>query len=403
MLDALNSTRLKNRNRYLIFIILLILTLTSVSICILNKNNVPLAEGTILVLPVNAAGTTADVQWSPYAYMEQVVQNIYSSRHYTVLQVDDVIEVLKRASVAVGQTSTEDIQRIFKVSGATLIIESNLKMTAVTNELTYQVHRRSMIESGHFMGVNVQELFVQLSSLINQITDIKPVNQQMLDGATDFGSSQLDTPDMVQALARLQAGKLTQARTLLAHITDIAPSNIMAKRLLANILIDSREFTIASELLSQAIVQAEEMRSVRELARLRLSLANNLVGQNDVEQALPLLAMAKIDAAKVNDWLYLAYISELSGYVNQRLSRYAVAREQFKMAIKYHQKIHCPFGEVQSLNHLAELELLDRNYSQASRLTKQSLDIVTLRELADLREATLALHTKAENKLQRIR
>lgn len=90
--------------------------------------------------------------------------------------------------------------------------------------------------------------------------------------------------------------------------------------------IDSREFILAHELLTLAIEQVKTRGNMRDLARLRLSLANNFVGKNEIERALPLLSLARQDAAKVKDWLYLAYIFALAGHVNQRLNRYAATR-----------------------------------------------------------------------------
>ncbi|WP_112352231.1 hypothetical protein [Shewanella benthica] len=187
------------------------------------------------------------------------------------------------------------------------------------------------------------------------------------------------------------------------RVLIIEPDNVTAKRFLANVLIDSREFILAHELLTLAIEQAKTLGDIRELARLRLSLANNFVGKNEIERALPLLSMARQDAAIEKYWLYLAYIFELSGHVNQRLNRYAAARYQYKKSIHYHQKIQCPYGQVQGQNNLAELEFLERNYSQAYRLTKRSLEIIIQRGLPNVRGKTLKLPSKIENKLQRIR
>ena len=389
-------SKLRKRHYYALFS-LLILVVVIAAIYLQNNKKIVLEPGTILVLPPQLSLEPINGQLNPYAEMEQLISLLPSSEKNTVLQAEDVIEILTRASVSADTLTDKEMKNIFQVSGASLIIDTEVSASSEGKRLTYRLHQKRMTDSGYLVGSDVDELFSQLSRLINSTTDAIILTTHTTP------EPRLTHPDMVRALKQLQAGKVDAASTFLERVLVAEPSNVTTKRLLANILTDNSEFDTAYELLISAIEQAKAQEDIRELARLRLSLAHNLVGQNELERALASLSMAKKDAAKVKDWLYIAYISELSGHINQRLNRYSAARGQFKMSILYHKKIFCPYGQVQGLNNLAGLELLDRNYSQAYRLSKQALDITTRRNLTDLREVTFGLHTKVENKLQRIR
>lgn len=392
MPDLLGFSKL---NRWHISALILVLALMGLSILLYlqGSNRSVLQAGTILVLPVKVIGDTAAKSINKYEETDKLIHLLGSSELYSVLDTEDVIEIMNRASISDDVLDIEGILNIFKVSGASLIIETEARVSAKQNRLVYRLHTRGDVDSGDLSGAEINDLFLQLSHLINRRTGTGRLTTNTLDG-TKFVN-----PEIAQALEQIKAGNQNIARSSLEQLLTSDPENVTAKRLLANMLMDSGELTSANRLFNSAIEQANSQGDSRELARLRLSLANNMLSQNEVERALLLLSMAKSDAAKVNDWLYLAYIFERSGQANQRLNRYAAAREQFKKSIYYHKKIHCPYGQVQGQNHLAELELLERNYSKAYRLTKQSLDIITMRDLSNLRAQTLKLHTKIENKL----
>ncbi len=397
MLSQINLTEL---NRWQVYALTLLLILASIStyFYLQSSKRVALDTGAILVLPVKMSVKTPEKsvseRRSSYAEMDQLIRQLGSSEHYLVLETEDVVEVMRRASTSEDVLTFANMENIFKVSGVSLIVETEVFTHSEGSKLSYRLYKRQGIDSGHFSGTDLQALFTKLSSLINLQTGAD--DRLSIDTAND---SRFASPDMVLALEQLQSGQLNNVISSLERVVIAEPFNVTAKRILANILIDNREFTTAGGLLTVAIEQAKTQDNNHELARLRLSLANNLVGQNEIERALPLLSMAKVDAAKEKDWLYIAYIFELSGHINQRLNRYAAAREQFKKSIYYHQKIQCPYGQVQGQNNLAKLELLERNYSKAYRLTKHSLDTITMRDLPHLREQTLKLHTKIENKL----
>ncbi|BAJ01154.1 tetratricopeptide repeat protein [Shewanella violacea] len=401
MVANVSLSKLIKRHFYVLFTLFLTLVIGFIYIYMQNSKKSSLEAGSILVLPVKATAKTAvesvDTQWSVYGEMDKLIHRLGSSERYIVLQAEDVIEIMNRASVSKDDLTIEDMQTIFEVSGASLIIEAEVFVDSARSQLAYRLHQKQVMDSGHLVGTDVEELFLQLSNLINLKTG---ANQVSINTVND---SRFVNPDIVRALDLLQSGKLNVARTYLERASMAEPDNVTAKRLLANLLTENRDFILAHELLTLAIEQAKTQGNIGELARLRLSLANNFVGKNEVERALPLLSIAKQDAAKEKDWLYLAYIFELSGHVNQRLNRYAAARYQFKKSIYYHQKIKCPYGQVQGQNSLAELEFLDLNYSKAYRLTKLSLDIIIQRNLPGLRGKTLKLQSKFENKLQRIR
>lgn len=125
-----------------------------------NSKESPLETGSILVLPVKEAVKPTVkqaveplvTQWSAYGEMDKLIRRLGSSERYMVLQVEDVIEIMKRASVLNDDLTIEDIETIFEVSGASLIIETEVLVDSEGSQLAYRLHQQQITDSGHFVG-----------------------------------------------------------------------------------------------------------------------------------------------------------------------------------------------------------------------------------------------------------
>jgi Tfp pilus assembly protein PilF len=389
--------RSSNKNKYIVAVLLLLLISMSAYAYLIPTKAPAIETGTILVLPVQLATNSTDSQWNPYAAMDVLINQLNVGVSYPLLQTEDIINIISLISND-HLSQAVDIKQLMAVSGAGLVIESRITSANNQYQLAFTLHQQHHTEAGVVNASSIEQAILATSSLITQ--QLNPQhNPQHNKTATQY-HSRYSTPLLFSAMTQLQLDDTKAAEQHLSKLIHSTPDNLVAMRLLASIQLQQHQYEQLNTTLIAAIDQATHQQDERELARLRLLLAQSYTETDRIEQALGVLTIAKTNAAKVKDWLTLGYISQLAGMINQRIGRNDKAREQFKKAIEYHQMMNYPIGQTQALNELAELEVIEFNYPQAYRYINRSYEQVAHRGLDNLEKSTFKIMTKIENKMQ---
>jgi Tfp pilus assembly protein PilF len=387
----------RSSNKYIAAILLLLLISMSAYAYLMPTKAPVIETGTILVLPVQLATDSTDSQWNPYAAMDVLINQLNVGVSYPLLQTEDIINIISLISND-HLSQAVDIKQLMAISGAGLVIESSITRANNQYQLAFTLHQQHHTEAGVVNASSIEQAILATSSLITQ--QLNPQhNPQHNKTATQY-HSRFSTPLLFSAMTQLQLGDTKAAEQHLSKLIHSTPDNLVAMRLLASIQLQQHQYEQLNTTLIAAIDQATHQQDERELARLRLLLAQSYTETDRIEQALGVLTIAKTNAAKVKDWLTLGYISQLAGMINQRIGRNDKAREQFKKAIEYHQMMNYPIGQTQALNELAELEVIEFNYPQAYRYINRSYEQVAHRGLDNLEKSTFKIMTKIENKMQ---
>ena len=82
------------------------------------------------------------------------------------LSTDYVFDVIKRANAPLSNIQPAHIQQIFRVSGAELIVASNLSRAAYDHQLNYTFYYRNRLKKGVILNPKIQVLIDQFSQLI---------------------------------------------------------------------------------------------------------------------------------------------------------------------------------------------------------------------------------------------
>ncbi|MDR8523034.1 tetratricopeptide repeat protein [Shewanella fidelis] len=363
------------------------LLLITVVIAVSFNKKPTLADGSIIILPVVQTKPSNELDWQSYTRMEQVINQLGTSANSPVLLAEDVIALLTQTSNFIGDQQPIDLTRLFAVSNTALIVETSLT-TAPNLQLNYRLISQNQIDLGVLQADSIEQIQAELISLIKQSTS----NQ--FNQTTDRNWF---TKALVQSLKAIQYNQTDVAQLKLKALLNSEPKNIVASRLLAQIELKNQQLEQASKRLEQAAEQAEP-NHFNQLARVKFIEAQVKLEDNQLELALSLLSQARSFAAKSQDWLYLGYVANWSGHINQRLNRYAQARTQYQLAIEYLKKSGSAADQVSALNKLAELEFIEHNYRQAYAAASQSVVIVNQKKLTHLDQQTFALLSKIENK-----
>ncbi|GIU13655.1 hypothetical protein TUM3792_03600 [Shewanella sp. MBTL60-007] len=379
-------------------------SLLLVAFLLLNKlQSPPLAPGAIMVLPVKMDSKTD--YWQEYAQMEQVIANLGTSAQYPVLQTEDVLSMLSQASSFIQDQQAIDLERLFIVSGISLLVEPTLTPYDDGYRLDYRLLSAQSVDSGSIYASSMTDANQQLAKLVQDRVGSHSLDNQTLDDRW------FNNPLLIKAIKQIQYSELGDAQASLNDLLTQTPNNLIAIRLLAELLTaqDKSEdgsgdtLILAEQWLDKGIAHGKASGNSLQLARLRLTLAQLQLKKGLLELANSQLSQARTLAANSQDWLYLGHISNWSGHIFQRLNRYQHAKAQYQYSLVYQQKAGYPIGQVIALNNLAQLEIVQNNYSLAYKAINQSVAIVTQRELSQLHEPTFKLLAQIENKLQRIR
>ncbi|MGI2145493.1 hypothetical protein [Shewanella frigidimarina] len=318
----MQPARPSNKNKYIAAILLLLLISMSTYAYLMSTKPTAMETGTILVLPVQLVTNNTDSQWNRYAAVDVLINQLNVGVSYPLLQTEDIINII--SLIANDHLSqTVDIQQLMAVSGAGLVIESSITGANNQYQLAYTLHQQHHTKVGVINASSIEQALLTAANEITEQLNSQQNSQQNQKNtkATTQYHSLLSEPLLFNAMTQLQLGDIKAAEQHLSKLIKSTPDNLVAMRLLASIQLQQQQYEQLNTTLIAAIDLATHQQDERELARLRLLLAQSYTETDRIEQALGVLTIAKTNAAKVKDWLTLGYISQLAGMINQRIGR----------------------------------------------------------------------------------
>jgi DNA-binding winged helix-turn-helix (wHTH) protein len=344
------------------------------------SNDVQLAQqnisGSIVILPTQNQIEGNDHSWIRLGMMDQIIKRLPNSNDHLVLQADYVLEVLKRANASSKELLSKDIQQIFRVSGAELIVFSKLSGVPHDYQLSYVFNYRKRLKKGVLLNKNLQLLIDEFSLLIaKQLGDeILPLE---IAYQADFNNALLSS-----AIDKHLEGNFQLANPILETIVLNNPENLTAQRILVGNLFRLKLFKQAAERIDIALPIAQKLKDKDEITRLLYSKAlYHYVTYNDSKSA-DVAVKALITAKENNDWLLMAHIKDIQGNLAVNKENYELAEAFYNEGKQYHQVLHCPVGESQSWANLASLAKIQNQQKKFTAAIDQAINIATTRELS---------------------
>jgi DNA-binding winged helix-turn-helix (wHTH) protein len=331
-----------------------------------HKNEAKSGADVVIVLPVNSQIPGSDHNWVPLGAMDQLIKLLMSDRHVQVMDTQYVLNLMHNIDLPRAY-NTAQVARLFNASGATVIVETQLSGSVENYRLDYKLHFKNDIKRGALFEINLNDLLRNLALTIASHTgqSLTPAN---VNSTTAFGNELI-----AHALEKLDAGELDLAHSLLLSMKRLEPDNVVARHLLAGVLVQQRKTDAAIE----EILSAIDVAQARDSARLQFLLAQAKAQQDSIDDALVALEQAHKFAARNNDVLYQGYIAQLRGDILQKRGSFADAEASFKDAIKYHSIIRCPIGVTLTRLQLLglysaqnKMDLARNQYNQAKELVE---------------------------------
>ena len=347
---------------------------------LIDNNNIDLVveklTGSLVILPVINQIKDNHHQWLHLGAMDQLISQISSNSNLVVMSTDYVLEILRDANLKHDDVE-QDLSRIFEVSGASLIVQTQLSGSAQQYQLKYKFHFKNTSKRGVILNSNIN---LALIALVNKIVSYtgQSIKISSHDFKSDFGNEML-----VRALDLQEENGHLGAIELFEGLLQIEPDNIVARRLLAISHMELHQLEQAEQHLLLA-KQYSQKSNTAELAKIDYILAHIHYIRGELTLATEHLVTANELAIEHNDWLYRALISQLKGKVNIQYGDYLLAHQSLKEALSYHGVIQCPIGTSTTLIDLGNLANLQGEISRSQEYFNRASQIIEQRHLTTL-------------------
>jgi DNA-binding winged helix-turn-helix (wHTH) protein/tetratricopeptide (TPR) repeat protein len=348
-------------------------------------------KGSVVVLPMKSSIVDGDHGWLYLGAMDQVISQLASDQNVAVMPTDYVLEIMKRAALPRDYTN-EQIKRVFEVSGAKIVVESEFSGAVQEYRLAYKFYFEDHVKRGVIFSNSTASALTELAQKITTYTG-QPLKALQQHANLDFNNELL-----ARALDLSNQNNFAGASQLLSSLTALEPSNMLAHRLLAQTYILQQQFDLAEQIILTAIEKPVANNSP-ELARLYFNLASIQALRGNFTLAQSTFMKVDVLAQKNNDWLFRAYTAQQMSAIQQRLKNYQSAQSFLDLALSYHKVIQCPVGQSQTWLQMAKLSLDQGNTLQANQYLTQAEQLINQRQLEGLAMETSEFRGKL-NKIQ---
>ncbi len=342
-----------------------------------DKTNHIKLDGSLVILPIKSQIADNSHNWVYLGAMHQLISYLPSGEDFAVLSPEHVLTIMKEANIKKGYKPAE-VERIFRVSGAKLIVESTIAGGVGDYQLKYNLYFREGLKRGVIFNSSIDGAVGNFAHLLTRYTG-STINHRESSFKSDFNNELL-----VRAIEKRELLEYPESNVLLSNILTEDPNNIVAIRMMAVNHISMNNLERASELLSSAHHLAKES-TPNELPVIHYYNAVIEFMRADFQKSLSILEMTDKVANLTNDWLYRAYASELKGKILMKLGKFNSAADAFKTAMDKYSVIQCPVGKSQSLMSLSRVAKLAGNDSLALTYLQQANQIIEERELTFLK------------------
>ncbi|GAA0291463.1 hypothetical protein GCM10009128_07340 [Psychrosphaera haliotis] len=385
---ANNSTRKNNTKRTqtqvnrlavlccsLVAVILLLFAFKKYDISTGSQNAQQQVKGSIIILPTQNHIIGNDHNWVKLGMMDQVIQRLPNSKHNAVLATDYVLQVLNRANAPQDNIQVQDIQKIFQVSGAELVVLSKLLGSPHDYQLVYTLHYRDYVKKGVITNGNIQSLIDDFSQLIaKQIGGNSQLVHQMYE--TDFNNQMLG-----MAIETSNEGNYQLAKSMLETIVLSNPDNYTAQRILIEIWLRLKQFEQAKIHIKNVLPALLNSKNEGEITRLLHLKALSFYVTYDDKTASKVAEQALKSAKKNNDWLLMAQIKNLQAAIALNTQDYVLVEKLYKEEKEHHQVLRCPVGEAHSWANLAKLAKIQKQPEKFHYSIDKAISIAKHRDL----------------------
>ena len=315
----------------------------------------------ILVLPIKNQVSYGEHEWVYLGGMEQLIANLQGLTPANYLYPGTQVPRLMHLSGAKRDYNYSHVEKLFALSGASIIVESELIGNASDYKLVYRLHDGKDVKEGVILDPSVQSGLKALSQTIAEFVD------------TDLTQSQ-STPQQefsdalfAKAMATYESDWQTSISFFQSYLV-LNPESVIAHLYLSKLYLWQENLIEATEVIEKA--KRLEIGFPHDKAHLKLIEARVAAKQKDYVVAHERFAEAREIASPLNRWFLKASIEEEQGLTFLQQQQADQAVETFREALAYYQITQSPIGLHSTRLHLSKALFESGQFDEAKAFFK---------------------------------
>jgi len=378
--DKLTGLATPSVLKYSIAAILLIF-LTLLSILFSNEDTAEINfDQSILVLPIKNSIPYGENDWIYLGAMEQLIAKLKGFPNSVFIYQGTYIPHLMYTAGLDRKFSSNDVAKIFNVSGATIIVETEILGYVSDYKLVYKFHVVNNVKQGVILDTSINgaldTLSKKLADFINQ-----PLKKSKYKPINEFNDALF-----AEAMISYESDWHTSISFFESYLS-LNPDSVIAMIYLSKLYLWDNQTGKTADLLDKsANILIEDP---LEVANIQLLKGRVSAKKQDFIQALKFYKQVTNITDKHQDWFLKASVAEEQGLVYLKQKRLNKSLEAFTNALSAYQIIQSQIGINSTRLHLAEVLFLQGNIEQAKEnytKAKESIKSIKLEFLYSMLE-----------------
>lgn len=357
-------------------IALLTLVVSVVLYTVSARSSSPLTD-VVIVLPIKSDMPGNDHNWVPLGAMDQLIHLLISDKSAQVMSSEYVFHIMQFARLPRDYES-EQVAKLFDVSGATLVVESQLSGAVESYRLDYKLRTRKDVKRGVIFEKDLSQAIYKLGQIIVSHTG------QKLSNADNNAQATFANELMARGVERLDKKEYDAALSLFTSLKQLEPNNIVVREQLIKTLVSIGKLDLAKEETVAAIELATRNNSPAA-AKMYFIMALVQQRQGETDNALISLKQADQLAATSNEILVQSAIAITRAKIHQERGELPLAQTGFEQAIKFDTAIRCAIGLSYDHISLTTILLAQGKREQALTHYNEAKRLIEDHQLDDMR------------------
>ncbi|WP_448248580.1 winged helix-turn-helix domain-containing protein [Thalassotalea agariperforans] len=354
------------------------------------------AYNPIFILPTKNQIIDRNYDWVAIGVMDTLITQ--AKDHSQVMPLDYVLLSMRNAQMERNYNQAQ-IKRLFKITGAATIVETEISRTLDEFRLIYKLHFVNNTKREVIFSSSIEQLITALGKVIADLS------QSTLDDVNvdyrDFNHELF-----VEALTLAQQGKLAAAIQLMKGLISVEPENIQAHKVLNDWYQYQEDFQSAVEISQKALDLIAKFNSDNSLkhaesghkknidqASIYYRHAYNLFRLGELNSAWHYAELMEAQLQVETNPFYHGFSRQLAGELQLAQLNYQAAKVSLQQALNQFERIsysigmtsvHCllanaeqGLGNEQARQyHLSAARKVVKDYEIQDLITKFKIDLI---------------------------
>ena len=337
-------------------------------------------EQSILVLPIKNSIPYGENDWIYLGAMEQLIAKLKGFPNSIFIYPGTYTPQLMYTVGLERKFSSNDVANLFNVSGATLIVETEIFGYVSDYKLVYKFHLLNDVKQGVILDTSINAALVTLSKKLADFIN-QPLKKNEYNPIDEFNDALF-----AEAMISYESDWHTSISFFESYLS-LNPDSVIAMIYLSKLYLWDDQVEKATVLLNESANVL--IKSPLEIANIQLLKGRISAEKQDFTQALQFYKQVTNITNKHQNWFLTANVAEEEGIVYLKQKKLNKSLEAFTNALSAYQIIQSQIGINSTRLHLAEVFFLQGNIEQAKEnytKAKRSIKSIQLEFLYSMLE-----------------